>query len=159
VITNTSVSVTATAPSGSYPYGTAPALSSLTPTYSPSVTPTTPATCSASPTGYPNVGTYTISCAGEAETNYTFTNSTGTITVTPVALTIQASSASMTYGGTVPAITASYSGFVNGDSASSLTTQPTCSTTATSSSPVASYPVVARGRWTRTTRSATSMAR
>ena len=29
----------------------------------------------------------------------------------------------MTYGGSVPAVTASYSGFVNGDTASSLTTQ------------------------------------
>jgi len=38
----------------------------------------------------------------------------------------------MVYGGTVPTITASYDGFVTGDSASSLTTPPTCSTTATS---------------------------
>ena len=41
----------------------------------------------------------------------------------------------MTYGGTVPTVTPGYSGFVNGDSASSLTTTPTCSTTATSSDP------------------------
>ena len=41
--------------------------------------------------------------------------------ITAVALTITASSATMTYGGTVPAITASYSGFVNGDTAASLT--------------------------------------
>ena len=37
----------------------------------------------------------------------------------------------MTYGGSVPAITPVYSGFENGDAAASLTTQPTCSTTAT----------------------------
>jgi len=55
-------------------------------------------------------------------------------------LTITASSASMTYGGTPPTITASYSGFVNGDTSSSLTTPPTCSTTATSTSPPGSYP-------------------
>ena len=42
----------------------------------------------------------------------------------------------MTYGGTAPTVTPSYSGFVNGDTAASLTTQPTCSTTATSSTPV-----------------------
>jgi hypothetical protein len=46
----------------------------------------------------------------------------------------------MTYGGTVPTVTPSYSGFVNGDNAGSLTATPTCSTTATSSSPVGSYP-------------------
>ena len=38
------------------------------------------------------------------------------------------------------AITPSYSGWVNGDDASSLTTTPTCSTTATSASGVGSYP-------------------
>ncbi len=34
----------------------------------------------------------------------------------------------MTYGGTPPAITPIYSGFKNGDSASSLATPPTCTT-------------------------------
>ncbi len=48
----------------------------------------------------------------------------------------------MTYGGTAPTITPGYSGFVNSDSAASLTTQPTCSTTATSSSPVLGSPYV-----------------
>jgi hypothetical protein len=51
----------------------------------------------------------------------------------------------MTYGGTVPTITASYSGFANGDTSASLTTQPTCSTTATSTSPVGSYPSSCKG--------------
>jgi hypothetical protein len=61
------------------------------------------------------------------------------VTVSAAALKITASSGTMPYGGTVPAITALYSGFANGDNASSLTTQPICSTTATSSSPVGSY--------------------
>ena len=46
----------------------------------------------------------------------------------------------MTYGGTPPAITPAYTGFVNGDGVSSLTTEPTCSTTATSASPVPGSP-------------------
>ena len=48
----------------------------------------------------------------------------------------------MTYGGTPPTITvASYDGFANGDSASRpLTAAADCSTTATSSSPVADSP-------------------
>ena len=63
----------------------------------------------------------------------------GVESVGTATLVITASSGSMTYGGSVPAITANYSGFVNNDSASSLATQPTCSTTATSSSPVGTY--------------------
>ena len=51
----------------------------------------------------------------------------------------------MTYGGTPPTITPSYSGFVNGDTAASLTTPPTCSTTATSHSPAGSYPSTCSG--------------
>jgi hypothetical protein len=58
------------------------------------------------------------------------------ITVHPAPLGITASNGTMTYGGTPPAVTATYSGFVNGDTAASLTTQPTCSTTATSATPV-----------------------
>ena len=46
----------------------------------------------------------------------------------------------MVLHGTVPAITPSYNAFVNGDSAASLATPPTCSTTATSSSPAGTYP-------------------
>ena len=60
-------------------------------------------------------------------------------------LVIRASSGTMTYGGSAPTITPSYSGFVNGDDASSLTTAATCSTTATSSSPVGTYPTSCSG--------------
>jgi hypothetical protein len=62
------------------------------------------------------------------------------LTVNRAGLIITASSGTMTYGGTVPTITPSYSGFVNGDTASSLTTQPTCKTTATSTSAPGTYP-------------------
>ena len=60
-------------------------------------------------------------------------------------LVVTASSGSTTYGNGPPAITPSYSGFVNGDNANSLPTPPTCSTTATSASPVASYPTTCSG--------------
>ena len=46
----------------------------------------------------------------------------------------------MTYGGTPPTITPTYNGFVNGDTAASLTSAPTCSTTATGASPVSGSP-------------------
>jgi hypothetical protein len=51
----------------------------------------------------------------------------------------------MTYGGVVPAFTAAYSGFVNGDNSSSLTTQSTLTTTGTSSSPAGNYPIKPAG--------------
>jgi hypothetical protein len=64
---------------------------------------------------------------------------TKTITVAQAPLTITASSATMTQGATVPIITPSYSGFVNHDSSSSLTTQPLCWTQAMSTSQPATY--------------------
>jgi hypothetical protein len=47
----------------------------------------------------------------------------------------------MTYGQAVPALTVSYNGFANGDNASSLTTQPTITTTATPTSSPGIYPI------------------
>ena len=46
----------------------------------------------------------------------------------------------MVYGSGLPALTAGYSGFVNGDTPSSLSTQPTLSTTAMLDSPVSGSP-------------------
>ena len=67
------------------------------------------------------------------------------LTVAPAPLSITASSPAMTYGGAVPATTPTYSGFVNGDTAASLTTAPSCSTAATSSSPPGTYPATCTG--------------
>jgi len=91
-------------------------------------------------------GTTTVSAAYSGDT--TFGGSTSPLVpqqVNPAPLTITASSGSMTYGGAVPAITPSYSGFVSGDTAVSLTTGPTCLTTATNTSPVATYPSTCSG--------------
>jgi MBG domain (YGX type)/Bacterial Ig-like domain (group 3)/Glycine rich protein len=96
-------------------------------------------TCSTTATSSSPVGVYPAICSGASDPNYTITYVPGTVTILPAPLTITASSASMIYGGSVPQITPGYAGFVNGDTASSLTTQPTCSTTATSSSPVGVY--------------------
>jgi sugar lactone lactonase YvrE len=72
-------------------------------------------------------------------TDYTSASATVSLTVAPIALTITAGSPTMIYGSTLPTIAPSYSGFILGDSASSLTTQPTCTTTASSASNVGSY--------------------
>ena len=60
-------------------------------------------------------------------------------------MTITAVNTNKVYGAAVPALTASYSGFVNGDTASSLTTPPALTTTATAASPVGSYSITASG--------------
>ena len=99
----------------------------------------TTATSSSTVAGSP----YPSSCTGAADPNYTIVSVNGSVTVTKAPLTITASSGSMTYGGTEPTITPGYSGFVNGDSSSSLTTNPTCSTTANGSSPVSGSPYTA----------------
>ena len=56
--------------------------------------------------------------------------------MTPAALTITANNQTKVYGAALPTLTASYSGFVNGDTSASLTTQPTLTTTATAASHV-----------------------
>jgi hypothetical protein len=90
-------------------------------------------------------GTYTLTPSGAVNPNYVIQYVTGTYTISTASLTVKANNASMTYGGSVPTLGVTYTGFVNGDAAASLTTQPTVSTTATSSSPAGTYPVTATG--------------
>ena len=68
-----------------------------------------------------------------------------TLTVDPAPLTITANNKAMSLGDPLPTLTVSYTGFVNGDNASSLTTTPVITTTATSSSPAGAYPITASG--------------
>jgi trimeric autotransporter adhesin len=90
-----------------------------------------------------NVGTYTISCSGGAAGgNYVFDDTaTATLTVNPAKLTVTASNASRLFGAANPALTATITGFVNGDTSSVVSGSPSCGTTATSSSPGGSYPI------------------
>ena len=142
-ITVTPALVTVTAPSGSFAYGgTVPAIA---PAYSgwvngegPSVLTTAP-TCTTTATGTSGAGTYKTTCSGAAAPNYTFDYVDGSVKVTPALVTVTASSGSMLYGATVPVITPSYSGWVNGDDASVITTAPACTTAATSASPAGTY--------------------
>ena len=121
---------------------------------------TTKPICSTTATGASPVSgsPYASSCTGAVDPNYSFAYDPGAVTVNPAALTVTASNGSMAYGGTPPVITAIDTGFVNGDTASSLTTPPSCSTTATSTSPVAGSPYASScaERPTPTTRSCTS---
>ena len=64
----------------------------------------------------------------------------GTLTSPRHPLTITADNQTKVYGAALPTLTASYTGFVNGDTSASLTTQPTLTTTATAASHVAGSP-------------------
>src|SRR5207253_1371588 len=70
-------------------------------------------------------GTYPVTASGAADTDYTISYVAGTVTVTPVALTITANDQTKAYGAALPALTASYAGFTNGDTDVSLTTAAT----------------------------------
>ncbi len=66
-------------------------------------------------------------------------------TITPVALSIKTDNQTAVYGAALPTLTATYSGFVNGETSANLTTLPTITTTATASSPISIYPISVGG--------------
>ncbi len=102
---------------------------------------TTPPTLTTTATAANHVGSYAINVGGAQDSNYTITYVAGTLTITPAPLTIAAVGQSMTYGGALPALTATYSGFVNGDTSFALTVLPTLTTSATAASHVGSYAI------------------
>jgi hypothetical protein len=94
-----------------------------------------------------HVGSYAIYAGGAASNDYAISYVTGTLSVTPAPLTITANNATKMYGAALPALTASYSGFVNGDGPASLAAPPMLSTTASASSSVlpGGYATIASG--------------
>jgi hypothetical protein len=66
-------------------------------------------------------------------------------TVTQAPLTITADNQQAPFGGPFPVLTVHYSVFVNGDTAASLTTRPTVTTTATTASLAGNYAITASG--------------
>ena len=102
-------------------------------------------TLSTSATAASHVGSYAITASGAVDADYTINYVGGTLSVTPAALTITADNQSNVYGAALPTLTASYGGFVNGDTSASLTTAPTLGTSATAASHVGSYAITASG--------------
>src|SRR5208337_1544058 len=96
-------------------------------------------------TAHSDTGAYAIAASSADDANYTITYTDGTLTVTPAPLTITADNQTNDYGSPLPTLTASYSGFVNGDTVSNLSTQPTMTTTASASSQVGPYAITASG--------------
>ncbi|OGW34314.1 MAG: hypothetical protein A2X58_11960, partial [Nitrospirae bacterium GWC2_56_14] len=78
-------------------------------------------------------------------TNYNTVSGLVDVTVNPAPLTVTADDKTKTFGASNPQLTFSYSGFVNGETADNLTTQPTASTTATDNSPAGTYPITVSG--------------
>ena len=77
--------------------------------------------------------------------NYNPTTAGVSIGVLPATLTVTADNQSKVYGNANPPLTASISGFVNGDTASILTTPVSLATTADINSTAGSYPITALG--------------
>ena len=101
---------------------------------------TTTATAASAP------GPYPITCSGQTSANYLITYVPGTLTITQGALTITANPATRLVGTANPVFTATYAGFVNGDTPASLTGTLACVTTATLTSPVGTYPITCSGQ-------------
>ena len=93
-----------------------------------------------------HVGSYAITATGAVDADYTITYVTGSLTVTPAPLTVTANLATKVYGASMPSLTASYAGFVNGDTSSAVSGASSLTTMATASSPVGTYAItVAKG--------------
>lgn len=111
-------------------------------TGAPALSTTATATSHVAGSPYPiQVAVGTLSAA-----DYSFPNLVpGALLVTPAALTISADNQTVPFGGSIPTLTASYAGLVNGDTAASLSTQPVLNTTATDNSPAGAYPITVSG--------------
>lgn len=91
------------------------------------------------------VGLYPIEVSGGEAKNYEFTSSNGTLTVNKAELTIAADNKSRPYFEENPTLTCKYTGFVNGENSSVLTTQPTLKTNAEQASNAGNYPITVSG--------------
>jgi hypothetical protein len=106
---------------------------------------TTQAMANTETTASSGAGTYAITASGAASPNYTFSYTDGTLTVNKAALTITADDKNKTNGDANPFLTLMYSGFVNGDDETDLTTQAMANTEATASSGAGTYAITASG--------------
>ncbi len=90
-------------------------------------------------------GTHAIAADYLGDGSFAFSLGILTQAVAPAPLKITASNASMVYGAPLPALTATYTGLVNGDTPGSLTAPPALSTAATPASAPGSYPITVGG--------------
>ena len=91
------------------------------------------------------VANYPITVSGASSANYKLKLVNGTLKVTKAPLTITADDKSRPVGQPNPPLTASYNGFVNGDSETILDTPVALSTPAKTTSPAGAYAIKASG--------------
>ena len=89
-----------------------------------------------------DVGTYPIMVKAGSVTNSNVIYVDGTLTVTQAPLTVTANSFTITQGDAMPAFTATYSGFRNGNTESVLTKKPKFTCSANSSSTPGTYDII-----------------
>jgi alpha-tubulin suppressor-like RCC1 family protein len=86
-----------------------------------------------------------LTLGGASAANYALTQPTTTATINRKGLTVTADNQTRVRGTDNPTFTVSYSGLADGDSAASLTTAPTATTTATRDSRAGQYDIVPSG--------------
>jgi hypothetical protein len=101
--------------------------------------------CTSAATPSSSAGSYPITCAGLSSPNYSITYLPGALTIKSDTLTVTANNAVRQYGSANPSFTASFAGFVNGDTPASLGGSLACATTAAQSSAVGTYPITCSG--------------
>jgi hypothetical protein len=105
----------------------------------------TPPIATSAATASSNAGEYPITVSGGTDNNYTFTYTSGTLTVNKATLTATADNKARVYGDANPALTISYSGFKNSETASVIDAPPAAATTATATSNAGAYPITVTG--------------
>ncbi len=98
--------------------------------------------------GSPGAGQFKIVPGGaqlNVPSNYSLTYLNGNLLVNKAVLNAFVTDTSRLYGQINPVFKISYSGFINGDDISAITTKPVAGTLATSSSPVGTYPITLTG--------------
>ena len=105
--------ITITADNQAITYGSA--VPTLTYSLSPSGTLDQQANCTTTATPASPVGTYPITCSGAIKTDYLIDYVPGTLTVNPAVLTVIANDITVGAGSETPTLTASITGFVNGE--------------------------------------------
>jgi gliding motility-associated-like protein len=90
-----------------------------------------------------NAGTYDIVLTTGSDNNYEISNTNGVISIGKAELRVTANNKTRSYGQPNPALTVSYSGFVNGDDMDKIDIKPTASTSAGLNTDAGKYAITA----------------
>ena len=100
-----------------------------------------PASISGSSLNITGIGTVTVEATQAGNNDYYSTTAQQTFSVQKATLSVIADNQSIVYGNAIPTLTFQYSGFVNGETSSVLTSEPVISTTATNTSDTGTYAI------------------